>query len=51
MTLKEFAQSCKRKALESAVSEGLGLTEAQLPESTATEYRVQPVDISMDMCL
>lgn len=28
--------------------EGLGLAGAQQPLSTATEYRVQPMDISMD---
>lgn len=45
---EEFAQSCKRRALESVVLEGLGLAGAQQPLSTATEYRVQPMDISMD---
>lgn len=45
---EEFAQSCKRRALESVVLEGLGLAGAQQPLSAATEYRVQPVDISMN---
>lgn len=45
---EEFAQSCKRRALESVVMEGLGLAGAQQLLSTATAHRVQPMDISMD---
>lgn len=45
---KEFAQSCKQRALERVVLESLGLAEAQQPPSTRTEYRVQPADIPMD---
>lgn len=45
---EEFAQSCKGRALESVVLEGLGLAGAQQPLSTGTEYRVRPVDNSMD---
>lgn len=45
---EEFAQSCKGRALESVVLEGLGLAGAQQPLSPETAYRVQPMDISMD---